>query len=189
MAKSFGRIPAALKHGGYSGITLLPGEDPQAFKKLQHDLIAEFEPIGRFEEDIVEQMARLLWRKQNLLTYRLVNEAKKRISVINYELVPQPPSPFSLLFSSDSVRAGREAANKQAREELGGLMELVELGDVVTTDHLLQELSVVDRLDNMIDRCLKRLLFVRGLKSVSTATAQSSSSTTPAAPAKRIVAA
>jgi hypothetical protein len=68
-------------------------------------------------------------------------------------------------------------------------MELVELGDLVTTDHLLRELSVVDRLDNMIDRCLKRLLFVRGLKSVSTATAQSPSSTTPPAPVKRIVAA
>jgi hypothetical protein len=98
VAKRSGRIPAALKHGGYSGITLLPGEDPQAFKKLQHDLIAEFEPTGRFEEDIVEQMARLLWRKQNLLTYRLANEAKKRVSVINYKLVPQPPQPFFTSF-------------------------------------------------------------------------------------------
>jgi hypothetical protein len=36
---------------------------------------------------------------------------------------------------------------------------------------LLHELSLVDRLDGMIDRCLKRLLFVRCLKSISKALA------------------
>ena len=53
-------------------------------------------------------------------------------------------------------------------------LELVEMGKDATIDHLLSELSVVDRLDGMIDRCLKRLLFVRGLKSIAP-----SSSTAP----------
>ena len=31
----------ALKHGGYSDTTLLPGEDPAAFEKLHNDLIKD----------------------------------------------------------------------------------------------------------------------------------------------------
>jgi len=33
-------------------------------------------------------------------------------------------------------------------------------------DHLLQDLAVVERLDAMVDKCLKRLLLLRGLKSL-----------------------
>jgi len=31
----------------------------------------------------------------------------------------------------------------------------------------MHELSIIDRIDGMIDRCLKRLLLVRGVKSIS----------------------
>ena len=44
--------------------------------------------------------------------------------------------------------------------------ELVEIGEVATTEHLLEELSLMERLDGMFDRCLKRFLFIRGLKSL-----------------------
>jgi hypothetical protein len=58
-----------------------------------------------------------------------------------------------------------------AQRELGAAWQLVELNEVATSDYLLQELSPVDRLDGMIDRCHKRFLFLRGLKSISTASA------------------
>jgi hypothetical protein len=48
--------------------TLLPGEDPAAFKKLHQKLIDELKPVGALEEDIVADIARLIWRKQNLAT-------------------------------------------------------------------------------------------------------------------------
>jgi hypothetical protein len=57
-------IHPALKHGVYSGTALLPGEDPGEFEKLHNKLIAEFAPAGPLEQDIVANMARLIWRKQ-----------------------------------------------------------------------------------------------------------------------------
>ena len=108
-------------------------------------------------------MARLVWRKQNLLTYRMAEEAKNCLSALQSEFSPQV------------ARMGQQRAGEQARKELGQTWELVELRDVVTVDYLLNEIAVVDRLDGAIDRCLKRLLLVRGLKSIS-----ASSSTTPA---------
>jgi hypothetical protein len=44
----------------------------------------------------------------------------------------------------------------------GDAYELAELGEVATVDRLLQDLAVVERLDALIDKCLKRLLFLRG---------------------------
>jgi hypothetical protein len=41
--------------------------------------------------------------------------------------------------------------------------------DVVTDDRLLAELAVEERLDALIDKCIKRLLMVRGVKSMAVA--------------------
>jgi hypothetical protein len=184
-------FPSALKHGAYSGTALLPGEDSAAFKKLHGDVIAEFAPTGPLEDDIVQSMARLLWRKQNLSIYRLAALAKKRVSAIEFEIVPQREKGFDLIpFGSpdtrdpEEVRAAYRIAHEKASKELGPLLQLVEMGDDVTIKHLLEELSVVDRLDGMIDRCLKRLLMVRGVKSMSPAVSEASSP-----PRKRISAA
>jgi hypothetical protein len=65
----------------------------------------------------------------------------------------------------EEIRAQKEAVDEQAREELGEAWELIEIGKFATVEYLLEELSVADRLDGMIDRALKRLLFVRGIKS------------------------
>jgi hypothetical protein len=46
-----------------------------------------------------------------------------------------------------------------------------DIAKVTTNKHLIETLQVEERLNTMIDRCLKRLLFVRGLKSISTASA------------------
>jgi hypothetical protein len=116
-------------------------------------------------------MARLIWRKQNLSTYQLAERAKRRVSAIRSELVPyeMPSHPYAdEMHDPEEVRAAEHAAEQKARKELGkSVWELVEMDDDVTIDHLLSELSVVDRLDGMIDRCIKRLLLVRGLKSIS----------------------
>jgi hypothetical protein len=176
----------ALKHGGYSGTILLPGEDPTAFEKLRNDLAAEFAPAGPLEEDIVAFMARLLWRKQNLSTYRLAEVARKRVTAIIFEMGPQIDSGLSFdARDPQEVRAAQQAAEERAREELGEAWELAEMGDVATTGHLEHELSILDRLDGMIDRCLKRLLFVRGLKSISS----SSATAAPSPPRTRLPAA
>src|SRR5262245_52524334 len=80
------KLHPALKHAGYSATTLLPGEDPAVFEKLHRALIHEFAPLGTLEEEIVADMARLTWRKQNLATFRIAQLAQKR----HHEIIPNP---------------------------------------------------------------------------------------------------
>jgi hypothetical protein len=160
------KLAPAFKHGAYSGLRLLPGEDQAAFEKLRADLIAEFTPVGRLEEDIVETMACLTWRKNNLLTYCLAQYASNRWSEIKSERYSSSTYP-GLGVDAEETNAMLRADKNKAQVELGGTAwKLIEINEVATTAHLLHELSVVDRIDGMIDRCLKRLLFVRGLKSI-----------------------
>jgi hypothetical protein len=77
----------ALKHGAYSATTILPGEDSTAFKKLHRELIAEFSPEGTLERDAVDTMARLLWRKQNLATFRVAELAREHRDAIQSERI------------------------------------------------------------------------------------------------------
>src|SRR2546430_11819813 len=96
MLTRLNKVHPALKHAGYSAITLLPGEDAAAFEKLHRALIAEFTPNGALEEDIVADIARLTWRKQNLATFRIAERAKARHQTIIYEKVPYDgPPPIS----------------------------------------------------------------------------------------------
>jgi len=77
-----------------------------------------------------------------------------------------------------------ETAERQARKELGGAYELAEIREPATIDRLLQDLEVEDRLSAMIDKCIERLLFLRGLKSLPTAS--SSAPPQPMAEPQRI---
>jgi hypothetical protein len=175
--KSFG-IHHALKHGVYSGTSLLPGEDQDEFERLHKKLIAEFNPLGPLEEDIVATMARLVWRKRNLGSYRLAALASSRIESIRSQLVSQVDG-LRLISPSDpeEVKAAEKTADESALKELGPFYELGKLGDVATIEYLDKELSLVDRLDGMIDRCIKRLLLVRGLKSISPSVSKGASGT------------
>src|SRR5262249_58809823 len=77
-------------------------------------------------------------------------------------------------------------ADAQVREEFGNTFELVNLGKRATLDHLTKELAVEERLDAMIDKCLKRLLFLRGLKSLAPTQSASSTAETSSAPVRRL---
>ena len=85
------RVPSALKHGLYSGIGLLPTEDPAEFEKFKQAVFDELAPVGQIEEGIVEHIACLLWRRQNLFTYCLANRARNRHTSIYAQLSPPWP--------------------------------------------------------------------------------------------------
>lgn len=72
----------ALKHAGYSAIGILPGENAAEFEKQHRDLIAELSPNGALENDIVATMARLVWRKKHLETFRIAELARSRYKQI-----------------------------------------------------------------------------------------------------------
>ena len=73
-------------------------------------------------------------------------------------------------------RKGYRAAEQQAREELGDIYLLIDIGEPATVKGLMKELEIKERLDGLISKCLKQLLMARGVKSLSAA---SSSVPTP----------
>jgi len=175
-----------LKHAGYAAMTILPGENEAEFEKLHRDLIAELAPNGALEDDIVASMAHLLWRKKNLATFRIAALARDRCGQIRSETIPQDvveydfPMLAPIRKVDPAVReAATRAAEAQIRKELGDAYELVEIGETATVDCLTKDLEVQDRLDAMITKYLKQLLFLRGLKSISPTTAASTPSTAP----------
>jgi hypothetical protein len=149
-------------------------------------LITELTPNGALEDDIVATIARLLWRKQNLATLEIAQLAQngaKQIEKANIGSLRRYGGridPAELIAPAERIdpaerEAAIRAAEDQAREELSDRYEFVEIGYTATADFLIDNLNLQDRLDGMIDRCLKRLLFLRGLKSISA----DSSSTPP----------
>ena len=130
-------------------------------------------------------IARYVWRKQNLKTYRKAEAAKKwqqellttlvRRSDLPEEIVagilknkktayPEIPPRFMTEVNVAEVKALYKEVTKQTGEQN---LELAFIADQVTTANLHTELELNDRLDCMIDRALKRLLMVRGIKSLA----------------------
>ena len=160
------KVHPALKHAAYSATTLLPGENAAAFDRLRQGLIDELAPNGALEDDILDTLARLLWRKQHLSTFRMAQLARGRYSRIVDEKCGSD-SPLLLDFGPRDPESV-ESADAQARGELGGdMFALVELGNRATVQQLLSDLAIEERLDALIDKCLKRMLFLRGLKSLA----------------------
>jgi hypothetical protein len=176
MDKRTNRIPPALKHGIYSGIGPLPTEDPAEFKKFKQEIFDEYRPAGRPEKSTVEYMACLMWRRDNLSTYHLANRARSRRAGIYAKLVPPASSGWPMLQSflpdepesrsPEELAALHKSADRQVQRELGAAIELVE-GDIATIEYLEKELAILDRLNGMIARAFKSLLYVRGIKSMS----------------------
>ena len=54
----------------------------------------------------------------------------------------------------------------ELQAELGDYVELIEVGKGATSEGLMQDLKVEDVLDAKIDRALKRLLHLKGIKSL-----------------------
>src|SRR5262249_53967685 len=107
------------------------------------------------EEDIVADVARLFWREGKLATRRISELAKARRKQI---------------CSLKSIVWG----NEQTRPKLRDIHEINEIWEKGTPDGLMKELDLVDRLQGMINRCLKQLLMVHGVKSLSSTAASES---------------
>jgi hypothetical protein len=58
----------------------------------------------------------------------------------------------------------------EARKELGDDYKFIEAGEAATLNAVMDNFDVEVRLDSMIDACIKRLLHLRGFKSLSSST-------------------
>ena len=167
----------ALKHGAYSATAVLPGESRAEFEKLHRDVIAEFTPSGVLEDNIVMKIARFTWREQNLPTLRISERARdRRQAIVNEKLRPhlrfvlyEEPDPVKREEQKQAESASRLVGEREAQEELGELYELTKVGEAATFDGLIKELEIHERLDAAINRLLKQLLMVRGVKSITVA--------------------
>jgi hypothetical protein len=182
MPKNSKHVPPALKHGVYSAIGLLPTEDPVEFEKFKQEIFDDYKPVGRSEKIIVEEITWLQWRLQNLSTYGVAARAREQRSAIYSKLAPPSWEPPLLGFepepesrSPEELAALRKSVEKQVRTELGPAIELVEIGDVATIEYLEKELGIRERLHGIIARLENRLLRLRGIKSISSSSATSSS--------------
>jgi predicted DNA-binding transcriptional regulator AlpA len=162
----------ALKHGAYSTIGLLPGESPALFKKYQKVVVDEFRPNGLVELDIVLTIARLLWRKENLASFETAKLVNYRFRQI-FEEEKQSRGISQMFVKGENHAALEEAwraAQTKARSELGD-WDWDEFLDnkFGTIERLKKDLELLERLDAIIEKGVKRLLMVRGVKSMALA--------------------
>ena len=161
----------ALKHGAFSEVLILPGEDPAAFKELKRRLFAEYNVSGYSEESTMTSIAKAMWQLQRLGVYEYVQYLRARGSS------PQSSSdwknPISDAIKEFMIKTGRSIPKdslpdvstvpvppkEKTNDEL-----LLELGDLVTLDHLDKELDVENKLLVKLDRLFKRFCQIRAMK-------------------------
>ena len=161
----------ALKHGGHSTTTILPTESVAGFEKLHKDLISELDPNGALADDIVATITRMVWRKRNLLTFRIAKvahfEYKKVMRREFSRMLPEqtPPREFQGEVYSEADAEKFKVINDVARKELGDdAYKLAKVRETATVDSVMNELEIQERLNATIERGVKRLLFVKGLE-------------------------
>jgi hypothetical protein len=116
---------------------------------------------------------------QNLETLRIALRARSLYHHLINEKAPLDPFFETLNRDDPAALAARKEAEHQTRKELGDAYKFVETGDIATIEALERELEIRERLEAMLERCLKRLLFARGVKSVSPAPASPPSKRVP----------
>jgi hypothetical protein len=177
------KVSPALKHGAYSEAVLLPGEDPSEFEELHRGLVEELTPHGRLEEETVAALARLVWRRQNLQMFE-IDQLSHLIAMGLEKAATQEPGEWDSRDDDEIISEFNELAKANqrydkaqgTRKEKAG-SELLEISKTATLKRLMKELDVEQRLDAMIDKLIKRLLFLRGLKSITSSAATPSPST------------
>jgi hypothetical protein len=173
------KLPNALRHGAYSVLTVLPGEDAGEFKKLCEKITAQYnvdsDPVLQCE---LTNLARLLWRRQNLATFDIAAEASRVVDEISADLIPRQrveTTEFYLLGQKlvgepptvEQTRAGQAKAKEKIQSELGEYAKLAAMSRDLTFENLHEQLAVMERLDQMIYKCMKRVGFIKTLKSVT----------------------
>ena len=107
------------KSGAYSKKLLLDGEDPQEFQALHHDLLRRHGPEGPLEEQLVFDMASLLWRKRRCAPAEtaLLDLQMQRMSLsVDFEFESiTPEARFAVAFNS--LQQNGESATHLLRHE------------------------------------------------------------------------
>ena len=148
--------PPALKHGAFSKILILPGEDPAEFEKLRNGLILEYRPSGESERETIDEIARAMWQARRTGVYQHVKylrtKAKRaaNLAAVNEQrqkVFHQPP-----LAPPPDPQTVDEA--------------LLDLGDVIAFDYVGKEMDVDAKLQAKIDRLFRRFFQIKASKQI-----------------------
>jgi hypothetical protein len=145
------------------------------------------------EEETVLSIARLTWRRGNLARFEFGQLSHWAIELLKTAVAKeshdQSKEDKEMIAEFDKLIQTSERLQKAKRNPKDpAAVELFEAWRVAVLNRLMKELDVEERLDAMIDRLIKRLLFVRGLKSITpaaTATPSSAPKPLPAGAAMR----
>lgn len=111
------RLPPALKHGGYSTLALLPGEDAEHFRDHVQQVFGEYRPAGPTEENLVHQIAILSWRAKNLDCFARAEKAKNDYArLLQYDERYKPEAAV-MLNGLDAWKEAAEYLNVRASEK------------------------------------------------------------------------
>ena len=163
----------ALKHGAFSEVLILPGEDPEAFEKLKQRLFAEYNVSGCSEELTMTSIAKTMWQLQRLRVYEHVQFLRAQGSSSPYpgglknpvnEIIRKFRAKHGLIAPDDSSADAptEEAPPKEKTTD----ERLLELGDFVSLGHLDKELDVENKIMAKLDRLFKRLCQIQAMKSL-----------------------
>jgi hypothetical protein len=159
--------PNALRFGAYTSLGWLPGENREEFDTYITNIMLELSPHGPCEEEIVYAIACLMWRKGNIVTLRKAELAKKHLSDVVASKAAEATSASNSPTEQPDAKAIVRSAEKSVRKELGDLYDLIEVGHASSLDGLAEDLTIEAKFDEVIDKKLKRLLHLRGIKSMS----------------------
>jgi hypothetical protein len=121
-------------------------------------------------------MTRIIWRKNHLDMVQAATGAWSRYHRIkerlHSEIAKQTTGAYTV--SHELPPEARKVLDKmleaEAREELGDRYRFIEAGGGATLTAVMNDFDVAARLDSMLDVCLKRLLHMKGLQSLSSST-------------------
>jgi hypothetical protein len=160
--------PNALKHGAFSEILILPGEDPQEFEKLKNELFAEYKPSGVSEERVMMAIARAFWQERRLVLFQHVQHARARKTTGGDGGYAMSKSIHDFMVKRGlTIEPFVPPAVPTATAEERANEALLELGHLLTLDNLEKELDVESKLQSKIDRLFKRFFQMKAMKQIA----------------------
>ena len=199
------RPSGALGHGLFSTCTVLPGESVEEFDAMHAQLVADYEPQGPIEIDIVESLAGVLWRKRRLqgLTRapRPEPEMREMImdpkhpryvpgkwthAIVRKNMPDRPPLPAyvpgdwararpAVDPSSDVLAASDQAEQASAASSVAPIEE----GLLPTLEAVVEGFETVEKFDALIGRHIARLGRAKGLRHAVKVSGQKTIDVTP----------
>ena len=159
----------SLKHGAFSEVLILPGEDPAAFEELKQRLFVEYNVSGCSEESTMTSIARTMWQLQRLRVYEHVQYLRAQGSNPTSANGWKFDNPIRKFLAEHGMSDPDDTSAKAPAEEAPPKEKttderLLELGDFVSLGHLDKELEVENKLMAKLDRLLKRFFQIKAMK-------------------------